>query len=303
MLNIPYRITTESPLQPASISSCGARIQVSKINSNKRFCISSITDKGKFKEENQDNLLIRYAETALGHCALLVIADGVGGLNEGGVASRLVVEKLDEWWNIIFRSIVYKNNKIMKHIINESLRASIASINSEIFEKGKSRGCKMGTTLSLLFILDNWYCIKHAGDSRVYKLSSKMQQLTEDDNLLNRHTVSNAKYELNRDYEALANTLTKCIGVKPDIEMFELSGELEETDSFMLCTDSLYNHISFSEIRKCIYKCQKGAAKSQELLKQIVFTARKRGGSDDISSIVLTCSENSRSLFEKLIKR
>jgi serine/threonine protein phosphatase PrpC len=129
-----------------------------------------------------------------------------------------------------------------------------------------------------------------------------MQQLTEDDNLLNRHSISSAKYELNRDYEALANTLTKCIGVKPDIELFELSGELEEADSFMLCTDGLYKHISFSEIRKCIYKCQKGASKSQELLKQIVFTARKRGGSDDISSIVLTRSENSRSLFEKLIK-
>jgi serine/threonine protein phosphatase PrpC len=290
-------------LQTASISSYGARIQVSQNNSSKRFCISSITDKGKFKEENQDNLLIKYAETALGHCALLVIADGVGGLDGGEIASRSVVEKLDEWWNIILRSIEYKNNKTVKHIINESLRASIASINSEIFEKGKSRGCKMGATLSLLFIFDNWYCIKHAGDSRVYKLSSNMQQLTEDDNLLNRHTIPCAKKGLIMDYEALANTLTKCIGVKPDIELLELWGELEEVDSFMLCTDGLYKHISFNEIHKCIYKCQKGVSKSQKILKQIVLTARNRGESDDISSIVLTRSENSRSLFEKITKR
>lgn len=290
-------------MQTASINSCGARIQVSQNNSNKRFCISSITDKGKFKEENQDNLLIKYGETALGHCVLLVVADGVGGLAEGEIASRSVVEKLDEWWNIILRSVVYKNNKIVKQIINESLRACITSINSEIFEKGKSRGCKMGTTLSLLFIFDNWYCIKHAGDSRVYKLSSNLQQLTEDDNLLNRHGISCAKHKLIMDYEALANTLTKCIGVKPDIELLELSGGFEEADSFMLCTDGLYKRISFSEIHKCIYKCQKGALKSQEVLKQIVLTARNRGESDDISSIILTRSENSRSLFEKIIKR
>jgi protein phosphatase len=130
-----------------------------------------------------------------------------------------------------------------------------------------------------------------------------MLQLTKDDNLLNRNTISSVKHELIMDYEALANTLTKCIGVNPDIELYELSGELEEADSFMLCTDGLYKHISFREIRKCIYKCQKGVSKSQEVLKQIVLTARNRGGSDDISSIVLTRSENSRSLFEKIIKR
>ena len=284
-----------------SISSYGARTQISQNNNNKRFCISSITDKGKFKEENQDNLLIKYGETALGHCVLLAVADGVGGLNGGEIASRLVVEKLNDWWNIILRSIAFKNNKTVKYIINESLSAAIASINFEIFEKGNSSGYKMGTTLSLLFIFDNWYCIKHVGDSRVYKLSGNMQQLTEDDNLLNQYIVSGVKSEPIMGYETLANTITKCIGVKPDIELLELTGELEEEDSFMLCTDGLYKHISFNEIHKCIYKCHKRAVKSQAVLQQIVLSARNRGEFDDISSIVLTPSKNARSLLKKLI--
>lgn len=285
-----------------SISSYGARIQICQNNNNERFCISSITDKGESKEENQDNLLIKYGETALGHCVLLAVADGVGGLRGGEIASRSVIEKLDDWWNTILRSIAFENNKTVQYIINESLRAAITSINLEIFEKGNNSGYKMGTTLSLLLVFDNWYCIKHAGDSRVYKLSGKMQQLTEDDNLLNRYIISGVKSEPNMGYEAMANTITKCIGVKPDIELFELSGALEEKDSFMLCTDGLYKRISLNEIHKCIYKCHKGAVKSQAVLQQIVLKARNRGESDDISSIVLTPSKNSRSIFKKLMK-
>jgi PPM family protein phosphatase len=301
MLNIPYKITTELPLQTASTSSYGARVQISQNNSNKRFCISSISDKGKFKEENQDSLLIKYSETALGHCVMLVVADGVGGLKGGEIASKSVVEKLNDWWNMILTSIKFKNFKSAIQVVHESLHLAISDINFEVFEKGNIGGYKMGTTLSLLFILDNWYCIKHVGDSRVYKLSGNMEQLTEDHTLLNRYIISGTKNEPTIDYEAMANTITKCIGVKPDIELFELSGELNEGDSFMLCTDGLYKHTSFREIYKCIHKCDKGDVKSQEVLQQMILRARSRGEFDDISSIVLIHSKNSRGLLKNLI--
>jgi PPM family protein phosphatase len=301
MLNIPCKITTESPSQTASTNSYGASVQISQNNSNKRFCISSISDKGKFKEENQDSLLIKYSETALGHCVMLVVADGVGGLKEGEIASKSVVEKLNDCWNVILTSIKFKNFKSAKQFAHESLHIAISDINFEVFEKGNISGYKMGTTLSLLFILDNWYCIKHVGDSRVYKLSGNMEQLTEDHTLLNQYIISGTKNEPTMDYEAMANTITKCIGVKPDIELFELSGELEEGDSFMLCTDGLYKHTSFHEIYKYIHKCHKGTVRSQEVLQQIILKARKRGEFDDISSIVLTHSKNSGSLLRRLI--
>lgn len=284
-----------------SINSYGTSIQIIQNNNSKKFCISSITDKGKLKDVNQDNLLIKYGETALGDCVLLAVADGVGGLNRGEIASLAVIEKLTDWWNITLGGIELKNDKYVKQIINESLNAAINNINFEIFEKGDKSGYKMGTTLTLLFILNNWYCIKHAGDSRVYKLSDNMQQLTMDDNLLNRYIMSGAKSELIMGYEAMTNTITKCIGVKSYIELQELSGVLEEEDNFMLCTDGFYKHIKFNEINKCISNCHKGALKSQEVLRKMVLRARNRGESDDISSIVLTPCKNSSSLLKRLI--
>ena len=246
--------------------------------------------------------MIRYGETALGYCVLLVVADGVGGLQGGEIASRSVVEKLNDWWNITLKNIEFITTKNVNCLINESLSASIADINFEMYEKSNNGGNKMGTTLSLLFIMDNWYFIKHAGDSRIYKFSNNLQQLTEDDTLLNQYLKSGAESEPVGGYDALANTLTKCIGVKPSVELSEQFGKLDENDSFILCTDGLYKHIGINEIYKCIYKCCKNSKKSLELLQQLVYKARNRGESDDISSITLISIKDSISLLKKFIK-
>jgi serine/threonine protein phosphatase PrpC len=282
---------TELPLPTASIGSYGTKEQISQINNNSRFYISSITDKGNFKEENQDNLLIKYGETAFGHCVLLVVADGVGGLQCGEIASRLAVEKLNDWWNIIFKSIAFSVFNNIENQISASINAAVTDINIEIYKRGKKISCKMGTTLSVLFVMGHWYCIKHVGDSRIYILSHRLQQLTEDDNLLNRYLKSGTGIESFERYTALVNTLTKCVGVKTEIELFEQTGTFEEGDSFMLCTDGLYKHIKNQEIHKCVYKCYRNARKSQVYLRQIVCKARNRGESDDISAIILTGSK------------
>jgi serine/threonine protein phosphatase PrpC len=91
----------------------------------------------------------------------------------------------------------------------------------------------------------------------------------------------------------LANTLTRCIGVKAEIELSELSGTFEQKDSFMLCTDGLYKHIKDDELHKCIRKCSRNPGKSREYLQQIAYRARNRGESDDISAILLIGSKGS----------
>jgi serine/threonine protein phosphatase PrpC len=293
MLNIPYKITTELPLPTVSTSSYGAKEQISQIHNNRRFYISSITDKGNFKEENQDSLLIRHGESALGHCVLMAVADGVGGLQCGEIASRFVVEKLNAWWNMNFKSIAFKTLNNIEHHISASINAAIAEVNLEIYEKSKEYNYKTGTTLSLLFIMEHWYCIKHAGDSRVYIGPQHLHQLTEDDNLLNRYLRSGTEIEPLESYAVLANTLTRCIGVKAEIELSELSGAFEQKDSFMLCTDGFYKHIKDDELHKCIRKCSRNPGKSREYLQQIAYRARNRGESDDISAILLIGSKGS----------
>lgn len=282
-----------------SISSCGAKEQIRQKNENKRFIISSITDKGKSRDENQDNLLIKYGETALGHCVLLAVADGVGGLSRGAAASKAVIDKLNEWWNVTLKTIAYTSHHA-SYLVNESLSATISRINLELYEESKQSGTKMGTTLSLLFIMDNWYCVKHAGDSRVYMLTHDLQQLTEDDNLLSQYLKSKLDFEDIKDYKDLANTITNCIGVKRDIELYEQTGKMSEKNSFMLCTDGLYKHISYIEIYKSLQKCAESVERAQDFLQQLIFKARKRGETDDISAIIISRNKKQLGLWHKI---
>jgi len=302
MLNVPYKTTIEFPLQTVSISSAGVNEQINQRNENKRFIILSITDKGKNKNENQDSLLIKYGETALGHCALLAVADGVGGLYGGEQASKAAIDKLEEWWNVTLKTIAYRTVGNAAYLISESLSAAISSINLEIYEKSKKDGNKMGTTLSMLFIMDNWYCIKHAGDSRIYMFSNGLHQLTEDDNLLNRYLKSGVDYEAVEGYKNLANTITNCLGIKRDLEMFEQSGKVSEKNSFILCTDGLYKHISYIEIVKCMQKCCDDIGRTQDFLQQFISKARKRGELDDISAIIIRRNNNHKGLWNKMIE-
>jgi PPM family protein phosphatase len=292
----------EFPLPTVSISSYGAKEQINQKNENKRFVISSITDKGKNKDENQDDILIKYGETALGQCVLLAVADGVGGLCDGGQASKAVIDKLHTWWNVTLKTIANRSVCNAAYLINESLSAAISSINLEIYEKGKKSSRKMGTTLSLLFIMEDWYCIKHAGDSRVYVLSDGLKQLTVDDNLLNQYLKSGTDFETVQGFMHMANIITNCIGVKRDIEIFEQSGKISERDSFMLCTDGFYKRISYIKIYKRLQKCYGDIERTQECLKQLIYIARKRGEVDDISVIVMIGIKKKAGFWYKIFK-
>jgi len=283
-----------------SISSSRAKEQISQNNENKRFLIFSITDKGVNKEQNQDGLLIKYGETALGHCALLAVADGVGGLSNGEQASRAVIDKLRDWWDVTLKAIAYRSAGNAAYLINESLSAAINGINYDLYELSKAKGLEMGTTLSLIFIMDNWYCIKHVGDSRVYIFSSSLQQLTEDDNLLARCLKRGEDWGAGEDFRGYSNIITNCIGLKQSTDIFEQSGKVSEKNGFMLCTDGFYKRISHNELNAWLQKCGRDGRRTQELLQQITHKARKRGELDDISAIIVNPNKGSKDLWNKL---
>lgn len=292
---------TESPSQTASISSIGAKQQVSQINNNKRYGIYSITDKGESKEENQDNLLIRYGEASFGNCVLMAVADGVGGIYGGNIASKAAIDKLSTWWDITLKTLAARPGINVRYLINESLSAAVSSINCEIYEAGKNCGRNMGTTLSLLFILDDWYCIQHVGDSRIYKLNSSLVQLTEDDSMLNQYIKSGRKSEI-KDYMELSNTLTKCLGIRPNLDLHEQNGRIANSECFMLCTDGFFKRISNIELYRCMQKCAACCERSHEFIRQVLSKARSRGELDDITAVVAVPHRKINDSWQSIIK-
>lgn len=62
------------------------------------FLTAVHTDVGIKKKTNQDSALIVEAETPRGRAMLAVIADGMGGLAKGELASATVIRAFDTWF-------------------------------------------------------------------------------------------------------------------------------------------------------------------------------------------------------------
>lgn len=64
-----------------------------------QFKASGYTDIGTTKKSNQDSYLIKIADTEIGQVALVAVADGMGGLQKGELASGFAIQNLSDWFD------------------------------------------------------------------------------------------------------------------------------------------------------------------------------------------------------------
>ena len=198
------------------------------------------------------------------------MADGVGGLDAGEVASAIAISNINKWWEQDFKSNIEEPN----HIIN-SLISTLKRSNEEILQYSLLNCIRAATTLSVLLIYKNDYFIVHTGDSRIYKIASKIQCLTKDHCCYVDKLVNGIAYR--------KSVLTACLGAKEDLNYFCASGEISKNDIFMICSDGIYKTITDKEILKLIKKNKGDLKLSCETL---INEAKLRGETDNITSIV-----------------
>ena len=142
------------------------------------------------------------------HGSVAIIADGVGGQNDGDVASQLALNIALE----VFRQSnpALTTKQILKEIFQ---RANLA-----IYESGMEnpRGGRMATTLTVCIFRDKELSIGHVGDSRVYLVrNEQIKRLTDDHS----YTGLQLKLRLITEHEArasnLRSTLTRTVGYEP----------------------------------------------------------------------------------------
>ena len=177
--------------------------------------VSYNTDKGIRKLTNQDALLMKVNNTTNGRVGLFVVCDGMGGLEQGELASALV-EK------------VYDLNSLL---LNYSLENNI----------------KLGTTLTAMLIIYDNVTIFQVGDSRVYKFKDNIEILTKDQTFVAREvergniTLEEAKRHPRR------NVLLQCVGASPNMQPVITESVLETDTVYMLCSDGMYHELTDDE--------------------------------------------------------
>lgn len=213
------------------------------------------TSKGKLAI-NQDSFFAVDKD----HMGLYVVADGMGGHEEGERASQLAVQNIKELWDSGF----FETATVAQ--ATDSFFTLFKDCNAQILKFNEIPEYISGTTCTALFIKDGSYCIAHVGDSRVYAISDSganttIQQLTED------HLSQKGK-------------ITSALGVSRRLFVYTTSNSIDNIKSFVICSDGLYKTQSTQDIQHILSIATNGA-------EQLVTKALNDGESDNVTAIVV----------------
>lgn len=252
-----------------------------------QFQISSLSDTGTIRENNQDSFLELNLENFSDNGLLLVVADGMGGHRGGEVASKTVVDTIENF----FKSSNTDHESDTLNFLKESIvQANDAVINTSA-QKNDLKG--MGSTCTAVLIVEEKAFVAHIGDSRAYLIrGKKISQLTRDHTLVEKMVESGILTKEQAKTSPHRNMLTKAVGITDDIEVETYEPiKAVDGDVYFLCSDGLTEYLDDDEI--CSITNLYEPEKACNLLVKI---ANKRGGRDNIT-VQITKIQNSIEKF------
>ena len=239
--------------------------------------------------QNEDNYGIKQQKISDRETILLAaIADGMGGMSQGELASQLAIK------TVLETPIFFQNQTIEQY--QEWLENLFIQANETVSNQLKDGG----TTLSVIFAISQQLIISHVGDSRIYLLrQGQIKQLSQDHSLVAMLVASGQITEIESLEHPDRNVLTKSIGTKrrlsddyvQDLKQTtpELSMKLEHEDIILLCSDGVWDLVPKNEIAEIF-------TPDQNLQKSVDLTINKvleRGASDNATLLALQFLINS----------
>lgn len=265
--------------------------------SNIIFRMAAKTDMGCVRTNNEDNFQasanlavepmrwINNEQYSLGEKgALLVVADGMGGMNAGEVASEIAIETVREYFapqNLTPE--VMKSRVTIERFMKEIIVEADARIKQTGHANPESRG--MGTTIVIAWILDKKLYVSWCGDSRAYiwNRNTGLFQISKDHSYV-QELVDQGKIspEDAFDYPD-SNIITRSLcdaspKAKPDCLL--MPQDLCDGDIILLCSDGLNGMLRDNEIEQIIAE---NVHDMNHCTDALIHAALEAGGADNVT--------------------
>lgn len=216
----------------------------------------------------------------------MVVADGMGGMTAGEVASRTALTRFVELvvntrdW---FLNVDRQDNLL---VATRRMTERFRSIDDELRERAQTNRTLlgMGTTLTMALSLGSNLLIGHIGDSRAYLLrNNRLHQLTRDDTLAQALIDARIADPEDAATRAMRHVLTAAIGstgkpVDPQVQRIHLN----HGDQILLCTDGLTGVIKDSLIAATLRE----ASSARHACQNLVDFALSAGGFDNVTVVL-----------------
>jgi PPM family protein phosphatase len=228
------------------------------------------SDRGLIRDGNQDSV---YAGPRL-----LAVADGMGGMAAGDVAS-----------NIVIAAIAPLDEDVPGDALVDALRSAVESANQQLRDTVDANPHLegMGTTLTAVLFSGSKIGMVHIGDSRAYLLRNReFSQITKDDTYVQMLVDEGRISEEEASSHPQRSLLTRALDgrdIDPDYSVRQVLPD----DRYLICSDGLSGVVSFDTIAETLRKY----ADPDECVERLVQLALRGGGPDNITVIIADATD------------
>lgn len=213
---------------------------------------------------------------ALPELGLWAVADGMGGHEAGDVASRMIVETLQQlpppasWQDFL-----------------DSVRERLFEVNRRLREESAQRyhHRTIGSTVVVLLAHEDRCACLWVGDSRIYRLrNGQLDKLTRDHSHVQELVDQGLIAPEDANRHPLANVITRAVGSSDDLQIDQTIFPLQAGDMFLLCSDGLNKTVSDEEIARLLAHSDHNC---QEAVKAFIHLALMRDANDNVTTVVV----------------
>ncbi len=238
------------------------------------------SDFGKVRKNNEDamgSFVPSSRRQARSHGFLFAVADGVGGLDLGEVASATAISVVTEEF------AGAQAGSMLISLVPRLVQHANTAVHDRSLAPG-SHGRKMATTLVVCALRYDQAVVSHVGDSRCYLVrNGRARQVTQDHTLVNEQKkvglISESEIKESDARHVLIRSLGPEMFVSPDTTAITL----EAGDVLVLCTDGLHDEMTEAIIAEIA--SQKKSA--DEIAHELVNRAVAIDGNDNTTAQVI----------------
>ncbi len=226
----------------------------------------ALTDIGLHRKTNEDTFVVKPP--------LFGVCDGMGGAQAGEVASGLAAETL---------AAAVADGRPLLEAAEAANTAVFARASDNVEQTG------MGTTLTAFVLEGDTAHFVHIGDSRAYLLrDAVLEQVSDDHSLVGEMVRDGRLTETEAAVHPHRSILSRALGTEAVARIDEFAVDLRAGDTLLLCSDGLSGPVPAEAIAGALAQPDPQAA-----VGKLVKEARKRGGPDNITAVVVIIEEAS----------
>ncbi|MDO5291673.1 MAG: protein phosphatase 2C domain-containing protein [bacterium] len=245
------------------------------------------TDVGIRKKMNQDSICLQMVENEGYTITMAVVCDGMGGLEQGEIASGTLIHEFKQWFDQRLPQLCEAGLSFNK--VKEEWEELVLQTNELLIEYGRQQGKKLGTTVTAVFISDIYgMFVLHVGDCRLYELKQYIRQMTEDQTFVELQVKKGLITREQAKDDPRQNIILQCVGDTKQINLDMKLYPVKRDCTYVLCSDGFRHKISEEEMYTYLRPLELSTQDSiDKNIKDLVELCKERKEQDNISVIVI----------------